>query len=203
MFSDSNIVESFALGADKLHYLITYGIAPYFYDLLKGSVNNSDCYTVLFDESLNRISQTCQMEILLRYWDNIAKMVKVWFWNSSYLGHATHKDLLEGFNSSVSDLYLSKMIQLLMDGPNVSWKFAWTLSKDRTENRFWDLIDIGSCPLHVINGAFQTGSMASSWNLKKVLKAEWQIIHDSPPRREDFISVTSSSVFPLPFCATH
>ena len=94
------------------------------------------------------------------------------------------------------------MIQLSMDGPNVNWKFAQTLSKDRTENRLSDLIDIGSCPLYVINGAFQTGSMASSWNLKKILKAEWQIIHDSPARREDFMSVTSSSVFPLPFCAT-
>ena len=87
MFPDSKIVESFALGADKLRYLITYGIAPYFYDLLKDIVNNSECYTVLFYESLNRISQTSQMDILRRYWDNIAKMVKVRFWNSSYLGH--------------------------------------------------------------------------------------------------------------------
>ena len=46
------------------------------------------------------------------------------------------------------------------------------------------------------------GSMASLWNLKKILKAEWQIILDSLARREDFMSVTSSSVFPLPFCAT-
>ena len=55
-------------------------------------------------------------------------MVKVRFWNSSYLGHTTHKDLLEGCNSSVSDLDLSKMIQLSMDGPN-NWKFAQTLSR--------------------------------------------------------------------------
>ena len=38
MFPDSKIKESFALGADKLHYLITYGIAPYFHDLLKDNV---------------------------------------------------------------------------------------------------------------------------------------------------------------------
>ena len=65
-----------------------------------------------------------------------------------------------------------------------------------------DLIDIGSCPLHVIIGAFQTGSMASLSNLKKILKAEWQIIHDSSIRKEDFMSVTSASVFHLPFCVT-
>ena len=41
MFPDSKIVKSFALGADKLRYLITYGIAPYFYDLLKDNVNGN------------------------------------------------------------------------------------------------------------------------------------------------------------------
>ena len=34
MFPDSKIVESFALGAGKLRYLITQGITRYFYDLL-------------------------------------------------------------------------------------------------------------------------------------------------------------------------
>ena len=107
-----------------MRYLITYGIAPYFYELLKDNVNNSNCYTVLFDESLNRISQTSQMDILLRYWDTTAKMVKIQICNSSYLGHGTHKELLESYNRSVSDLDLLKMIQLPMDGANVNWKFA-------------------------------------------------------------------------------
>ena len=44
----------------------------------------------------------------------------------------------------------------MMVGPKVNWKFAVTLSKDRTENGLSDLIDIGSCLLNVINGAFQT-----------------------------------------------
>ena len=89
-----------------------------------------------------------------------------------------------------------------MDRTNINWKFVQTLSKERTENGLSDLIDIDSCPLHVINGAFQTGNMASSWNLKKILKAERQIINDIPVRIEYFMSVTCSSVFILPFCAT-
>ena len=142
------------------------------------------------------------MDILLRYCNDIAKMVKVRLWNSSYFRHATHKDPLEGFSSSVSDLDLSNMIQLSMDRLNINWKFAQTLSKDRTENGLSELIYIDSCHFHVINRVFQTDSMASSWNLKKIFKAEWQFIHDSPARREDFMSVTSSIVFPLPFCVT-
>ena len=90
MFPDSKIVESLAVGADKLRYLITCGIAAYFYDLLKDNVNNFDSYTVLFDESLNIVSQTSQMDILLRYWDDITKMIKVQFWNSSYLLGTCH-----------------------------------------------------------------------------------------------------------------
>ena len=49
-----------------------------------------------------------------------------------------------------------------MHGPNVKRKFAQTVSKDRTENGLSNLIDIATCPLYVINGAFQTGSVASS-----------------------------------------
>ena len=64
------------------------------------------------------------MDILLRYWDTAAKMVKIQFCNSSYLGHVTYKDLLESYNCSVSDLDLLKMIQLPMDRANVNWKFA-------------------------------------------------------------------------------
>ena len=58
----------------------------YFYDLLKDNVNNSDSYTVLFNENLNIVSQTSQMDFLLRYWDDITKMIKVQFWNSYLLG---------------------------------------------------------------------------------------------------------------------
>ena len=72
------------LGADKTRHIIHYGIAPYFYEILKASVNLEDFYVISFHKSMNSITQTNQMDCLIRYWDSEANLVKVQFWNSSY-----------------------------------------------------------------------------------------------------------------------
>ena len=35
-----------------------------------------------------------------------------------------------------------------------------------------------------------------------LLKSGYQILHDSPARRDDYISITKSFKFPLAFCST-
>ena len=89
-----------------------------------------------------------------------------------------------------------------MDGPSTNWKFLDLLSKLRVDHQFPKLVNIGSCSLHISHGAFKTGSEKSGWEIKPVLKGSFQFLHDTPARREDFISVTGCSVFPLFFCAT-
>ena len=101
----------FTLGADKTRDIINYGIAPYFYEILKANVNLADFYVINFDESINSITQTNQMDCLIN-------LVKVPFWNSSYIGHGTHKDVLKKFEDSLTGLNPSKMIQISMDQYN-------------------------------------------------------------------------------------
>ena len=202
MFPGSPTAQNFSLGADKLRYVMVHGITPYCYEMLKKEVDASDFYTVMFDESLNSVTQSSQMDILVRFWDNTTNTAKIRFWKTTYLGHATHKDLHDGFTKATADLDISKVVQLSMDGPNVNWKFAECLFRDRNEIGLSDLINFGSCSLHIVNGAFQTGATATAWDLKKILKATWQILHDSPARRDDFVSETDADVYPLPFCGT-
>ena len=57
----------FELGATKLKYVINFGIAPYFRDILYNHLQKSDCFVISFDESLNDYTQNCQMDILIRY----------------------------------------------------------------------------------------------------------------------------------------
>ena len=38
------------------------------------------------------------------------------------------------------------------------------LQKDKVEKEQHNLIDIGSCSLHIIHGAFKTGAESSGWN---------------------------------------
>ena len=58
-------------------YLATLGIAPYFKLLLQSELAKSDIMVFSFDESLNSITQSCEMDVILRYWSDEEKKVKV------------------------------------------------------------------------------------------------------------------------------
>ena len=118
------------------------------------------------------------------------------------LGHGTHKDVLEKFENSLTDLNPPKMIQISMDGPSFNLKFLESLCNLRKNEGLPGLIHIAVCELHTIHGAFETGAVKSAWNIHKTLKAVKQIFHDSPVRRDDYISVTGSTSSYHHFCAT-
>ena len=66
------------------------------------------------------------------------------------------------------------------------------------ENDMNKLLPTGSCGLPFNYLAFKT----TDWGVKKILKAVYLILHDSLARRADYIEVTGSEQFPLPFCGT-
>ena len=61
------------------------------------------------------------------------------------------------------------------------------------------LVCVGSCGLHTLHNSFKCGFTV--WQLDKLLRAMHTLFHNTPARREDYITVTKSSVFPLSFCA--
>ena len=115
------------------------------------------------------------------------------------MGHASHKDILENFESCVEGLDVTRMAQVSMDGPIVNVKFLKVLQKQWEENNLCQLIDIGTCNLHKVHGAFQAGAIAKNWVLKSILKGAFYLLHDRSARCDDFISVTGGTVFPLVF----
>ena len=77
MFPDSKIAQNVQLGTDKLKYICIFGMAPYFKDVLEEMLKKSDLYVICFDESLNDVRQTCQMDVLIRYFDSVDRKVKM------------------------------------------------------------------------------------------------------------------------------
>ena len=142
------------------------------------------------------------MDIGICFWSIEEKQVKVRYLDSQFLGHATSGDLLENFNKSLVELDLSKIIQISMDGLSVNWCFYDEVIKNRKEMELHQLINIGSCGLHIIHGSFKTGIEVTHWNIKITAKGPFQILHDSTPTRADYIRVSRSNIFSLFFCAT-
>ena len=86
------------------------------------------------------------------------------------------------------------MAQISVDGPSVHLKFLQRVQDHREVREQPLLVDIGSCGLHTIHGAFKAGVQSTNWMLKEVLISAYHILHDSPAQRDDYQTVAESSV---------
>ena len=93
----------------------------------------------------------------------------------------------------------SSLVQISMDGPNVNLKFYHNLFQERKDKELPDLLNIGSCSLHVVHGSFKKGAKESGCNLDNTLRSLWQFFYHTLARREVFIQITSSDLFPFDF----
>ncbi|XP_071563117.1 uncharacterized protein [Temnothorax nylanderi] len=201
IFPDSEIVKQMKLGKDKALYTITYGITKHFQKELYLLIQNSNELVISFDESLNKICQKEQMDIVIRFWDDEKNETSTRYLTSTFLGHTTAIDLLEAFKGCVPPDMLKKMTQISMDGPNVNFEFLRDLKLDLSsdpENK--KLLDLGSCGLHTMHCAFKAGINATKWNIIAFLRALYNLFKNVPARKADYTSASGSADFPLKFC---
>jgi len=201
MFPDSKVAEKFSLGRTKASYIINYGLAKFFAQELKDKLKSTESFVICFDESLNRVVQRGQMDLVVRYFDDAANQVIKKYLTSVFLGRATATDLLAKFKEGIASLPRSKLMQISMDGPSVNWSFLDKYEEDLTQEDIAEkLLHIGSCGLHVVNGAFQTGHQQSGWKINRVLRAMYRLFKDVPARRALFTEMTGCKTFPKKFC---
>ncbi len=118
---------------------------------------------------------------------------------------ASSNDLLAHFKEGLAELPLNKMLQVSMDGPNVNWKFIQLLEEDLwmkpgTPQNFPRFLNLGSCGLHVVHGAFNTGHDKAGWTLHTALSNAYWLFKDSSVRRAAFQALSGQDTFPKKFC---
>ncbi|KAL3859738.1 hypothetical protein ACJMK2_009936 [Sinanodonta woodiana] len=185
MFPDSAVTKWFSLSDRKTSYLASFGLAPYFTSLLEDLIKCEEFF-FFFDESMNDVLQTKQIDFHTRYL------------TSNFLGHCTASDMVSAFESVTTNLNLNNLIQLSMDGPNVNWAFYKKIDSTLATEHV-TLLNVGSCSLHKVHGACKTAMDAVNWKIDKFLRSLYQLFHDTPARR-DFVKVSGTSIFPLQFC---
>ena len=67
---------NYRLGPDKLHYSINFGLGSFFKGKLMHDVQNSNYYSLSFDESFNRVTQSSEMDLMVRYLNHSDYLVK-------------------------------------------------------------------------------------------------------------------------------
>ena len=135
---------------------------------LKSMVNTSPWYSVSLDESLNEYQQKCQMDVNIRYWNDETNIAETSYLDSKFLWQRNAENLKCELVASILGLDLAKFLQLSMDGPNTNWNVLNLVNSHLVENGHKNLIEIGSCSLHIVHGTFQTGATKTGWELKSL-----------------------------------
>ena len=120
-----------------------------------------DCFVLLFDESLNKKVQQKQLDIYLRFWNG--NEVQSRYFTSIFMGHARAVDIEEDLKKGIESLQKANLLQLSMDGPNVNWKVFEDLQSEIQLENGKNLLNVGSCGLHVIHGAFRSAMSETAW----------------------------------------
>lgn len=100
------------MSASKAAYSINFGLSPYFQKTLNDSLEESNFYTLCFDESLNKVANKEQMDISFRYVDKKSKRTVYRYYTSVFLEGTTAVDLLQAIMSAITNISLNKIIQL-------------------------------------------------------------------------------------------
>ncbi|KAH8020386.1 hypothetical protein HPB51_001019 [Rhipicephalus microplus] len=198
MFPTYDVAKKLQLGKDKVGYTICYGIAPYFRNRLLSKLHSVPHVVVAFDESLYKIAQKEQMDVLITFWDPADDVVKTRYLTSCFLGHTRAEDLAAAFKKATENIEPAKILQLSMDGPNVNLKLLKSLKQEfSASDGNQNIVDIGSCGLHVVSGAFKTGHNVTKWNTVVFLRSLYNLFKNVPARRADYVNFTGSILFPL------
>ena len=69
MFPDNGIAKNFSCGKTKYWFIVKFGIAPYFVELLNSHLKDLEYFVVLFDESFNCVAKKKkkQMDLHIRF----------------------------------------------------------------------------------------------------------------------------------------
>ena len=196
MFPDSEVAKNFSCSESKARYMATFGLAPYLLELLMDKVKD-DCFVLLFDESLNKKVEQKQLDIYLRFWNG--NEVQSRYFTSIFMGHARAVAIEEDLKKGIESLQKANLLQLSMDGPNVNWKVFEDLQSEIQLENGKNLLNVGSCGLHVIHGAFRSAMSETGWDIETLLTSAYRLFKDSPARREDFSSISTNHLFPLKF----
>ena len=135
MFNDSIVAEKFSISKTKCGYYINYGLAPFYRDTLINDIKKAPFYTVLFDETLNKILQEEQMDLYIRYWSETENIVKTRYFDSQFLKRPNAENVAKSIEASLSKHKIpkEKKINLEMDGPSTNWLVLQKIAESRSE----------------------------------------------------------------------
>ena len=155
MFPDSRTAKNFSCGETKCGFIVKFGIAPYFVELLNSQLKDLEYFVAFFDESFNYVSKKQkQMDLHIRFWDSDKDVVATRHYSSEFLAESSGNDICSHFEQCLCPLEKEKL-QVSSDGPNVNLLFLKVLTEKREDEELNQLINLGTCGLHAAHNVFK------------------------------------------------
>lgn len=96
LFKDGKIAPSFTCST-KFSYMINFGLAPYFQELLQVILTDASFYVPSIDESHNSTLKNGEMDLHVRFWENSSNIAQTHCIISCLVGKVTAQDVYENF----------------------------------------------------------------------------------------------------------
>lgn len=157
-----------------------------------------EAITCIPTEKILQVSIHRAVRIRLRFYLSLVLFVFYLSTNFAFFIHIHKNTLSFIFTQKVSNIHL----QISMDGPNVNLATLRSMKEARPDD-VPNLIDIGSCSLHIVDGALRSADKVGAC-VMKFLSAIYYVFKDIPSRRADYIHFADCETppFPLKFCQT-
>lgn len=160
---------------DKARYMIVYVLYPALKVKHRSISLTLPWFIVSFCESLNLRQQKCEMNVNICYWDGGKNVAQSVYYDSQFLQMPNAVNLKKEVLNAIKDLDTGKFLHLGMDEARKNWNVLDFITDHQVAIGFQKTYDIGSCWLHNLHGAFQTGMIKHGWYTGKILKPLFKI----------------------------
>ncbi|XP_067127543.1 uncharacterized protein [Centruroides vittatus] len=184
-----NLPKEFSLSHQKMRYLITEALAPYFFDQMVDDAQRS-YYTISYDETCN-IENRKELQILIRYWSEEQQEAVCRHLQTSFIGHADAETIKSKLILAIENAHLpfDKLLMIGCDGPNVNKKVLRLMNEEILTIRKKGLISIGTCSIHTIHNAFLKGLTQLGGDGGDLIIATHSFFDGWPSRWDEYIEI--------------
>ena len=143
--------------------MIGYGLGPY---LLQKTIDDilrspNTCYTIHINETTASVKK--QMDVLVRYFSDTDGKVKGKFLKALVFGHAFAETIADELWRTLKELGLplKNLLSISSGGSNVNKAIKANIVTKIQGHFKRQLVDTGSCQLHVVHNTFRKGIEAN------------------------------------------
>ena len=132
----------------------------------------------------------------------IVGRVENYYLKSDWIGHKRGQDILKSFTNSTEDLPMKFCINIGLDNVSSNKVFLGAYEEIRKALELLGLIETGPCFLHGLNRGLINAHKHTDLGVSEFLEGINHSFKKSSSRIEDLLSVSTTKLLPLPYCAT-